>query len=495
MKETTIIGRNEELKLLKEVWQSRGPEFLAIYGRRRIGKTFLIREYFSKKGIFLETFGVKKLTISKQLDNFAQALSRTFFGGIPIKTPTSWSAAFELLTQKLKEVPKNKKSIIFLDEVPWLASRKSDFLSALDYYWNQHWSQIPNLILIICGSAASWMLEYVVNAKGGLYNRITKKILLKAFTLKETEEFLKKNRKINLSRKQIVDLYMAIGGIPFYLKEVKKGLSTSQIIDKLCFHENGILFTEFKNLFRSLFDQAEVNMQIIREIAKAGNLISREQLIKVTNLSSGGTLNKRLEELEASQFIACFIPLGKKNRDRHYRIIDEYTLFYLKWIDPLLHSGTSFFDDGYWQKAWNTPERIVWSGYAFESICFKHIKQIIKALGVKCHTEIGSWRHSVLAKSSEQGAQIDLLFDRADNTITLCEIKYCDKPYVIDKSYAAALNQKIDVFAKNYPSRKNPTRKQIFLALVAASGVKKNMYSEDLIHNEVSLEDLFDSYT
>lgn len=493
MKEKTIVGREEELQILKDIWQSKDAEFLAVYGRRRIGKTFLIREYFSHKGIFLETSGVKKLKTSKQLENFARSLSKVFFGGIPIQTPVSWSAAFELLTQKLKEIPKTKKLIIFLDELPWLASRKSDLLSTLDHYWNQYWSRIPNLILIVCGSAASWMLEHVVNAKGGLYNRITKKMLLKAFSLKETEEFLKKHRKINLSRKQITDLYLAIGGVPYYLKEIKKGHSTSQIIDSLCFQENGILFSEFKNLFRSLFDQAEVNMQIIREIAKAGNLISRDELIKATKLSSGGTLNKRLEELEASCFISCFVPLGKKSRDRFYRVIDEYTLFYLKWLDPLFRLGTFFGEDGYWQKTWNTPERMTWAGYAFESICFKHIKQITKALRIKSHAKIGSWRYAPSKKSKGQGAQIDLLFDRSDNCITLCEIKYCDKPFTIDKSYATTLNQKVDVFEKNYPSRRNRTTKQIFLTLVAASGTKKNMYSEDLIDNEVCLEDLFKS--
>lgn len=491
MKNQAIIGREEELLLLKDLWQSKEAEFLAVYGRRRIGKTFLIREYFSKKGIFLETSGVKKLKTSKQLENFAASLSKTFFNETPIQTPTSWSAAFDLLTRKLKEVPKNKKIVIFLDELPWLASRKSDLLPALDYYWNQQWSRIPNLILIVCGSAASWMLEHIVNAKGGLYNRITKKMLLKPFSLKESEEFLKKHRKIKLSRKQIVDLYMAIGGIPYYLKEVKKGHSTAQIIDSLCFQENGLLFSEFKNLFRSLFDQAEVNMQIIREIARAGNFISRDELVKATNLSSGGTLNKRLEELESSRFIGCFVPLGKKTRNRFYRIIDEYTLFYLKWLDPLFRTGTFSGEDGYWQKAWNTPERMVWAGYAFESICFKHLKQITKALRIKSHCQTGSWRYYPSKKIKERGAQIDLLFDRTDQTITLCEVKYCDKPFTIDKSYATILNQKLDVFQQNYPSRKNRTRKQIFLALITALGVKKNMYSEELIHNEVCLEDLF----
>lgn len=490
MAEQVIIGRKEELKILNQIRQSKEAEFLAVYGRRRIGKTFLIREYFSDKGIYLETAGIKNLSLSKQLENFSEAFSRTFLENVPVQVPRSWREAFEILTQKIKTAPKNKKVIVFLDELPWLASKKSGLLPTLDYYWNLHWSRLPNLILIVCGSAASWMLEHIVNAKGGLYNRVTKRMLLEAFKLKEAENFLKA-RNINLSKKQILDLYMVVGGIPFYLKEVKKGQSTTQIIDNLCFQKNGALYSEFNNVFRSLFDHAEVNLQIIREIAKAKNSISRERLIEVTKISSGGTLNRRLEELEASEFIRCFVPLGKKARDRFYCIIDEYALFYLKWIDPLILSGTFSGEKGHWQKILKTPEQAVWSGYAFESVCFKHINQIAQALDLEKTAYIsGCWRYVPPKKSQDNGAQIDLLFDR-DDTITLCEVKYSDHPFVIEKSYAKTLNQKIEVIEKNYPSKKNPTRKQLFLAVIATFGLKKNMYFDDLVHNEVTLEDLF----
>lgn len=388
-------------------------------------------------------------------------------------------------------LPKNKKAIIFLDELPWLASKKSGLIPALDLYWNLHWSRLPNLILIVCGSAASWMLEHIVNSRGGLYHRITKRILLEAFDLKETKEFLKA-RSINLNHKQVLDLYMVLGGIPFYLKEVRKGQSTTQVIDNLCFQKNGVLYTEFNNVFRSLFDYAEVNLQIIREIAKAGNSISREKLIEVIKLSSGGSLNKRLEELEASEFIRCYVPLGKRTRDRVYRIIDEYALFYLKWIDPLIHSGTFTGERGHWQKILKTPQKAVWAGYAFESICLKHINKIAQALGLeKTAYTSGSWRYIPSKRSQESGAQIDLLFDREDDAITLCEIKYSDNSFTIEKPYAKNLHQKIEAIEKNYPTKKNPTKKQIFLAFITTHGLKKNSYFDDLVQNEVILEDLF----
>lgn len=492
MAEKAITGRKEELKILNQIRHSKEAEFLAVYGRRRVGKTFLIKEYFYDKGIYLETTGVKNLSLSEQLENFSDAFSRTFLANVPIQVPRSWKEAFDLLTEKIKTVPKQKKIIVFLDELPWLASKKSGLIPTLDYYWNLHWSRLSNLILIVCGSAASWMLEHIVNAKGGLYNRITKRILLEAFNLKETNDFLK-TRNINLSKKQILDLYMVIGGIPFYLKEVRKGQSTTQIIDNLCFQKNGILYAEFNNVFRSLFDHAEVNLQIIRAIAKAGNAISREKLIEAIRLSSGGTLNRRLEELEASEFIRCFVPLGKKARDRFYRIIDEYALFYLKWIDPLIHLGTFSGTKGYWQKILKTPEKATWSGHAFENVCIKHIYQITQTLGLEKTAYIsGNWRYVPQKKSHENGAQIDLLLDREDGAITLCEIKYSDHQFVIEKSYAKTLRQKIEVIEKNYPNKKNPTKKQVFLAMITTYGLKKNMYSEDLVQNEVALDDLFD---
>ncbi|NGX61147.1 MAG: hypothetical protein K940chlam9_00628 [Chlamydiae bacterium] len=491
MAEKSIIGRKAERRILKEVSQSKEAEFLAIYGRRRVGKTYLIREYFSNKGIYFETAGVKDLSLHEQLENFAQAISKTFFNDVPIKPSESWKEAFALLSQQIESIPKNKKVIIFLDELPWLASRKSGLIPALEYYWNLKWSRMPKLILVVCGSAASWMLENIIYAKGGLYNRLTKKILLEPFSLKETKEFLAA-RNVNLTHRQVLDLYMAIGGIPFYLKEAKRGESSAQVINKLCFEKNGILYSEFANLFRSLFEQAEINLQIVRAIAKAGNSLSRERIIEVTGLSSGGTLNKRLLELEASEFIRLFVPLGKNIRDRFYRIVDEYTLFYLKWIDPSIRTGTHAQKKSQWQKLIKTSEKAVWAGHAFESVCFKHIDQIIKHLDLEdLNYKSGSWLYHPPKKTKKRGAQIDLLIDRDDNVITLCEIKYSDHQFLVDKNYASALNNKIEVVEQNYPNRKTPTKKQIFLAMVTTYGLKRNMYSEDLVHSEVTLDDLF----
>ncbi len=481
-----IIGRNEELQLLGEIAKSKEPEFVAVYGRRRVGKTFLIREVFSNKGIYLEATGTKDAPMENQLENFMSSISKTFAGGRPLKVPSTWEEAFSLLTNELQLVPKSKKITIFFDELPWLSTKRSRLIQALDYYWNAHWSKQNNLTLIVCGSAASWMLDNLIQAKGGLYNRLTRRILLEPFNLKETKEFLE-SRSLKLSQKEVLDLYMAIGGIPFYLKGVKKGKSSAQMIDDLCFKKSGLLHSEFQNLFKALFDQAETNVAIVRAIEKAHNSISRKQLIKTLGKSSGGTLNKRLEELEASNFIQCFIPYGKKKKDRFYRITDEYTLFYIKWIEPLVSSGVYAENKGHWKKIYPTPPRLTWAGYAFESVCLKHLPQIIKALDLENTSfKAGSWRFIPRKGSQARGAQIDLLFDRDDNAITICEIKYSDSLFTIDRAYSKNLTQKMDVFEEQ-----RDKKKQLFLAMITTKGVKKNLWSEDLVDMDVKLDDLF----
>ncbi|MDX8431460.1 MAG: ATP-binding protein [Candidatus Algichlamydia australiensis] len=480
-----IIGREREIKKLDQILSSKEAEFLAVYGRRRVGKTFLIREYFSEATIFVEVVGVKDASMQVQLENFSDALSRVLFGEVPVKIPSDWKEAFSMFTKAL-EKQGNKKIVLFLDELPWLATKKSNCVQMIDYFWNAYWSKCPNLILIACGSAASWMLDHLIHAKGGLYNRLTKRILLEPFSLRETEEFLL-NRSVRMSRKQIIELYMAVGGIPYYLKEVKKGQSATQAIDELCFTKSGVLYEEFTNLFRALFDQVDANLKIVSEIVKGGNQLSREKLIEAMGGSSGGRINQRLHELEASGFIRCFIPYGKKKRDRYFRIIDEYTLFYLKWIRPLAVSGTFAGKGAYWQKIVKTPAKLSWAGYAFESICIKHIDQISSALGFSnIATVAGTWRYLPRKGAKDVGTQIDLLFDRSDGLITLCEIKFWDQAFTIDKKYAKNLLMKMEIFEKHFG-----TNKQIEMAFISTNGIKKNIWSEDLIQHDITLESLF----
>lgn len=469
-----IIGREREIAILDKAWKSKEAEFVAVYGRRRVGKTYLIRKFFSKKGLYFELTGMKDASLAEQLQNFVETFGRLLYPGLPLSRPSSWRDAFKMLTDAL---PSDRKITLFFDELPWLAHPKSKFMQALDYFWNTHWSQMPNVTMIVCGSAASWMLEKLINAKGGLHNRLTQTIRLQPFNLNETEQFLR-SQSIRYAQKQVLDLYMVMGGIPYYLKHVEKGKSAVQNINAICFQSEGLLRTEFPRLFHSLFNAAEVNLRIVREIAKRREGISREELIRKTKIESGGTLSRRLHELEAAGFIRSITPYGYYMRRQYYKVIDEYTMFYLNWIEPL---GNREPEEHYWENRINTPAATTWHGYAFESVCDKHRSQIRKALGLgNIATDTSSWR--------SKDAQIDLLLDRADGAITICEIKYSKNIYSLDKSYAKKLANRLELFEKQAKPNK-----QLFLALITTQGLKKGLWSEDLIDQVVTLKDLFKS--
>ncbi|WP_194847591.1 AAA family ATPase [Candidatus Neptunochlamydia vexilliferae] len=485
MAEQKIIGRKKELKALKTIYNSGESEFLAVYGRRRVGKTYLIREFFKNKGTYFELTGQKEGTLAEQLENFATVFSETFFEGMSVKRPKSWKKAFALLTKQLDKLPKGKKCILFFDELPWLARARSGFVQALDYYWNRYWSSRRNLILIVCGSAASWMLDHLINAKGGLYNRLTRVILLRPYTLGETLDYL--NAKgVRCTDKQLCNLYMVFGGIPYYLKQVSKGMSVAQAINRVCFQKEGLLYSEFDRLFKSLFDGAEVHHKIVKAVSKSRKGISRDALIKEVGATTGGTFKKRLFELEAAGFIQSYIPYGNKRKEQFYRIIDEYVFFYLHWISPLKKRGVEG-GKSYWQAKAKTPKAVAWMGYAFETLCLKHVDQIKEALeldAIACET--GSWRYLPKEGSRDQGAQVDLLFDRDDGIITLCEIKFSEKVFTVDKACAKELAKKLTVFEKYFK-----TNKQVQLAMITFAGMKDSIWSEDLIDQDMIFEELF----
>jgi AAA+ ATPase superfamily predicted ATPase len=480
-----IIGREKEKKILSRILALQEPEFLAIYGRRRVGKTFLIRNFFKNERIYFEVTGQYKTSYKQQLENFHNALLKTFQSTRPIPKPASWKEALSLLTFLIKTQVGKEKIILFFDELPWLATQRSGLLQAIDYEWNTEWSKVNNLKLIVCGSAASWVLDNIINATGGLHNRITNTIHLKHFSLGETDEYLK-NRGIRLKPIQILELYMVMGGIPYYLNQIEKGKSATEIINTVCFTEDGLLFSEYDRLFRSLFKNADIHLKIIQKIVRKRNHILRQELINAGGFSSGGGLHDKIKELVSSGFIQEFVPFGKKSRDAVLKITDEYTLFFLEWIDPIKKRGP-ITNPNYWLNASTQQKYRTWTGYAFEAVCAKHVQQIIKRLGIEnVAGEIGNWHFSPAAGSKKSGAQIDLIINRFDDCINICEIKFSKNKYAIDKKNARNLLNKINVFEE-----RTGTKKQIFLTMITTMGLKKTMYSEDLVHSEVVMKDLF----
>ena len=473
-----LIGRNNEKKLLQEAMGSGTPELIALFGRRRVGKTFLIRQYLGKSLAF-EFVGTREAKLAAQLVNFNKALGLAIGNDKIYQTPESWADAFDQLSHYLTPKLSSGRSVVFFDEFPWLSTHKSGFLPAFDHWWNSWGNKQSNLVVVICGSAASWMIQNIVNNKGGLHNRITRKIRLLPFNLKETEEFLHA-RNVNMDRYQILQLYMIMGGVPHYLKEVKKGESSTQAVDRVCFTKDGLLADEFSNLYQSLFDDATRHLAVVKVLASNNAGLTRTEIIDKAGLTSGGTITGLLEELIESGFVMDWQPYDKKSKDTIYKLADEFTHFYLKFMEKNRSSG-----DGIWQSFSTGQSWKSWSGVAFERVCLKHIPQIKKELGISnVYTEESAWRYQ---PKKGKGAQIDLLLDRKDFVINLCEMKYSESEFLIDKAYAGDLENKRDVFKSQ-----TKTKKSIFLTFVTTFGIKDNEYAKRLIQNSIIMDSLFE---
>jgi AAA+ ATPase superfamily predicted ATPase len=466
----TIFGRGNEIKILEQLLNSPKPEFLAIYGRRRVGKTYLIHEYFKDKGLYFCVTGSMNSNKKLQLRKFYRELLNIFPDLRDLKEPNDWDEALYALKEAILKIDKSKKVIIFFDELPWLASNRSGFLQALEYIWNQYLSHLNNVLVVVCGSAANWIIKKVINNKGGLYGRLSEVIKLSAFNLDETEKFLI-SQNIKLSHKQITELYMTLGGIAKYLTYVKPGESVAQTINRLCFTPQGQLVGEFNNLYQSLFEDSQKHVQIIKELAKKKNGVFQKDLLESLKMSSGGQFSSIIEELEESGFIATSPEFNKKLKDKRIWLVDEYSYFYICWMEPTKSSIILGNDRDYWLKINIDPRWKTWAGYAFESICFKHVAQIKRKLGIAAVlTQEFQWSYRP-KDQSEKGAQIDLIIDRKDDCINLCEIKFHQTEFTIDQNYARELQRKIDVFREQ-----TKTTKTIFLTLITPYGVRKNEY-------------------
>lgn len=474
-----VIGRKKESSRLERLLKSDKAEFLAIYGRRRVGKTFLIDEFFRGKGLFFEIMGTKKATRIGQLRKFHREWANLFGNAKGLPQPKDWGEALYRLKESVEAIPASQKVILFFDELPWLATKKSGFLSELDYIWNLHFSKMPNVLVVICGSAASWMIKNIIRNRDGLYGRLSEQIRLNPFTLHEVEEYLTAYQ-INLNRKQLVELYMMIGGVAKYLTFIPRGRSTAQIIDELCFSTHGPLLTEFNDLYQSLFDNSERHIAVVRALAAKKSGMTRNQISEETQIPSGGRLSIILTELEESGFIMSTQEFGVESSERSYRLVDEYSLFYLHWIEPrrseILH-GTA---TDIWPKLQASQKWKIWSGYAFENICFKHISEIKKALGLAGVTTVHSqW-------SAYQEAQVDMVIDRADQCINLVEEKFCEGEFTVTKEYAARLQRKKGLFRE-----KTGTKKAIFTTLITPYGATVDANYLAAVDNQLTINDLF----
>lgn len=472
-----LIGRQHQIKELQQALISHKPELLALVGRRRVGKTYLVREVYGSK-IDFELIGIQHATKREQLENFIFTMARYFPNYKFKKSPKSWIAAFDELLLALESLKKQERMVVFLDELPWMASRRSGFLNGLSYFWNS-WASKQNITVVICGSAASWMIKKVINHKGGLHNRVTRLIYLYPFTLTETEEYCK-IRKIRLSQYQILQIYMVMGGIPMYLDQLQPGLSAIQNIQAICFASSGYLRNEFNRLFASLFSNHQRHIEVVRALGTKRNGLTRPQIVSMVSLQNGGNLSEILDELETSGFITAYGGYGKKVKDRIYRLTDFYSLFYLTFLERLGKSNLLDFTN-----LSDLPQWKAWSGYTFENVCLTHIKQIRKALSI---AGMASTVATYIAKPTDglPGIQIDLLLDRSDQTINICEIKFSKSIYGLTKKEVNNIQTKKDVF--RYHTK---TSKHLFTTLITTIGVVENAHRLNHVDQVVVLSDLF----
>jgi len=471
-----IIGREVELDIFNTLLKSKNAEFVAVYGRRRVGKTFLIREAFKKQIIF-EFTGSFETDMHIQLKNFYENYKNYSKQKLNAsEAPKNWFEAFALLSN-LSKLKNKKKSVIFIDELPWIDTPKSNFVNALAYFWNNDISKLNNIILVICGSATSWITKKIFKNTGGLHNRVTKRLKIEPFTLAETKKMCRA-KNISLTNYQLIKIYMAFGGIPFYWNELKKGKSAIQQINDICFNPEGMLKTEYKNLYQSLFKNADNHIKIIECLAKKTYGLSKEEIAKACKIKKGGSLTTIINELVENGFLSYHQPIFNVKKNAVYRLIDLYSLFYLKFIKTA-KANTNF------DTISNKNAYKIWCGYAFENVCILHINQIKKALGISgVACEISSWRKN--ADQNEKGTQIDLIIDRADNIINICEIKFYNKKLKIDKKMYHNIQTKKWVFENNMKSNK-----AVHNVLISTYGAEKNNYFLEQIDNEIIMKDLF----
>ncbi|SHI68084.1 AAA family ATPase [Pseudobutyrivibrio xylanivorans] len=470
-----IIGREKEINVFHKAMSDDKPHFIAVYGRRRIGKTFLIREAFNYRFTFQHA-GLSKGTLGDQIFAFQASIKDA--GGKPNEKCKNWLEAFEDLKDLIR-ASQEKKKIIFIDELSWMDTQNSDLLVALEHFWNGWASARNDIILIVCASATSWMLSNIIHNKGGLYHRLTEEISLPSFSLSECELFIKE-KGLALTRNQILQYYMIFGGVPFYWTFLEKGLSLSQNIDNILFAENAPLRDEFEYLYASIFRHPEMYIKIVEALGKKKVGMTREEIIKAAKLRNSGELTKKLEELESCGFIRKYYAFGMKKKNAVYQLIDNFTLFYYQFmeLEPT--------DEHFWSHQINTPSINTWLGLAFERVCLEHINQIKQKLGISgVKTDINSWYTKEDKELGINGSQIDLLIVRNDQVINLCEMKYSNTEYTIIEKDDKSIKNKISDLVIG-----TKTKFAIYPTIITTYGLVNNSYAGE-IQSVVTMDDMF----
>ena len=474
-----FVGREKEQQQLREYLDSPQSEFITVYGRRRVGKTFLIQKVVGMDYAFYAA-GMNSVSMRLQLANFMQGIRKK---RPDVPAADTWLDAFVALESYLESLPVGKK-IVFIDEMPWMDTPRSNFISGLEHFWNSWASWRDDIKLIVCGSATSWIINNLIKNRGGLHNRVTHKILVKPFTLRECKMYFEA-RGFRLSSKQIAECYMVLGGVPFYLSKMDNGESIPQNIDRLIFAPDGELHDEFQSLYNSLYKNADNHIKIVTALATKCKGLTRQELVKLTRIADNGKFSTKLEELESCGFIRSYEPFGNRrggfgtvqSPDTLFQLVDPFTLFYFQVMRK-----TDSKDPNYWTNNQKSHVFSTWSGFSFEMLCLNHAEQIKMALGISGITaNVCSW----FGKGERRSAQIDMLIDRADNAVNICEMKFYNNPYALTARDEDDIERKISTFLES-----TGTDKTVILTMVTVKGIEKNEHS-GCVQKEVVLDALF----
>jgi hypothetical protein len=467
-----LVGRRQEQRLLSDLVESREAEFVVVYGRRRVGKTFLVRQSLGDQFLFSYT-GIAGVKATVQMAEFEAALrAHGWDGPGPLRT---WFDAFRGLRDLIERSDPSQPAVVFLDEMPWMDNKRSNFLAAFEHFWNGWASGIGRLTVIACGSAASWLTKKVFQNKGGLYNRVTRQIHLRPFTLAQCQQYYQ-SRGLVLNLHDLVASYMVFGGIPYYLRLLNRRLSLALNIDALCFADKAPLRGEFDQLFRSLFAQPDRHREVVTVLAARAQGLTRQDLVKRLRFPDGGALTHVLEDLEQSGFLRHYQPYGQRANSGLWQLTDPFCAFHLRFM-------TRSHSSDFWSMSTDSAARRAWSGYAFEQVCLAHVAELRRALGIAgVQADVSGWR----ARPDEGGlgAQIDLVIDRNDQVINLCEMKYSVGEYAVDAATERTLCNKIETFR-----RQTKTKKALHLTLVTTYGLKPGAHAS-VFQSTVTLSDL-----
>ena len=471
-----FIARERECAELQRCLDSGRSELVIVYGRRRVGKTFLIERFFNDKYDF-KFVGARNLSTRAQLANFARSLKK--YGAQDVKPFANWADAFYALENYLETLPTDKKKVVFFDEMPWVDSFRSDFVSSLEYFWNSWAVSQRNILFVATGSATSWMMDKLVANKGGLHGRITSRIHVTPFTLHEVEEYMR-GIGSNWDRMQILQSYMLLGGVPFYYSLIRSSDSLAQNIDRLFFLEDGALRLEFDELYHALFSNADLYIEVVKLLCEHKSGLTFSEISKAIHFE-GGKLTRVLLNLERCDFIEKWAQYGNKKREARYRMIDFYTIFYYKFIE-----SNSYKDSHWWSNNLDSRSISSWMGNAFEQVCMAHHRQIKDKLHIdSMATSIYTWHK----KSDEElpGAQIDMIIERADRIIHLCEMKFSENKYAITKDYEMKLRERAGIF-----KMATGNKKALVHTFITTYGVVDGKH-HSIVHSEVTMDDLFNS--